>query len=301
MARHVGERPRCPDCGSARQRALGVLPDVAAFAGRRLDAPLAGGRLWHCADCDLRHRHPQLARAEYDRLYDNTQVDAWEAAPLRRDQQLVKRVIEARPGAKSLLDFGCYTGDFLAALPPQLQRCGVEVNRRAAALAAQRAGAEVLPGLDAFAADRRFDVIVSMDVIEHVASPRRLLEALLARLAQGGLLVLTTGDGGHWLWRIAAARWWYCFFPEHIAFVSRGWLRHHAASLGARVVEVRNFNYLEQPGPGALKRWRVFLRYLARPRRHARRRERELAERGHDIGVPGIGLTRDHLLVVLTK
>jgi len=290
--------PNCPDCGSDRLAHLGALPAVPYFAGRPLAAALPGGALWRCRVCDLRFRYPLLA--DYRSLYDNANVQAWSSGPLRHDQRLVREVLEQGNCAGRLLDFGCYSGGFLAQLPQRFERFGVEVSAAAAAIARERAGAQVMGSLDAFAPALRFDAIVAMDVIEHVPSPMVLLQQLLSRLAPGGLLVLTTGDGGNLLWRLAGARWWYCYYPEHIGFISQRWLRFHAARIGCRVARVDTFNYLDEPRRGARRRWRDWLGYLLRPVRHAGKRARHLAEHGSDLGVPGIGLTRDHLLVQLS-
>lgn len=289
--------PACPDCGHAAPRDLGGLPDVPFFAGRRLAAALPGGRLWWCPNCDLRWRWPLPPDAA--KLYDNDAVDAWTLGPMRQDQRLVHELVVAHPQARNVLDFGCYSGEFLARLPSHLQRFGVEVSAAAAALARGRAGATVTPALERHAADLRFDIIVSMDVIEHLPSPRAVLDQLLARLAPGGLLVITTGDGGNRLWRWVGPRWWYCYFPEHIAFISRRWLASHVAAAGARLLDVRTFNYLQEPG--ALKRWWNWLKYLARPGHQARKRARHLETTGRDLAVPGGGLARDHLLVQITR
>jgi len=295
----------CPDCGSKHLRRMGQLPDVAFFAGQRLERPLPGGALLHCADCDLRFRHPHLGADAYQRLYDNALVDAWAAAPtLRRDQQLVQTAVQqaVEAGARSVLDFGCYSGDFLAALPETLRKFGVEVNAAAAAVAAQRAGARIERALEGFGDAQRFDVIIALDVIEHVPSPRALLDQWLARLAPGGTLIVTTGDGANGLWRLVGARWWYCYFPEHIAFVSERWLRHHAPVLHASVREVRRFAYLgSEQLPGFVGRWKPLLRHLLAPAAHGRRQQRHFEQHGTDLGVPGIGLTRDHLLLVIGR
>ena len=291
--------PTCPDCGGERIERVGALPDVAYFSGRPLGAPLPGGSLMHCQTCDLRFRWPQLP--DYDRLYDNAAVDAWEIGPLRKDQRLVQAALATRPHARSLLDFGCYSGGFLAGVPPHFARYGVEVASAAAAVAARESGATVRPSLEQFPAELKFDVIVSMDVIEHVRSPRALLAAWLERLAPGGLLVITTGDGAHPLWRLVGARWWYCYYPEHIAFISTRWLHCHAAALGARIEGIESFNYLDDPAANAGDRWTAWLKYLLRPAHHARKRARVMREQGRDAGVPGMGLARDHLLVLLAK
>ena len=292
--------PICPDCRGGYLRSLGRLPDVAFFAGRALAQPLPGGELLRCPRCDLRLRWPRLP--DYDALYDNTAVDAWAARALRRDQRLVQALVEAETGAASVLDFGCYTGGLLAQLPTHLAKYGVEVAQAAAAMAEATAGARVVSTLDAFPHDLRFDIVLAMDVIEHVPSPRALLEALLSRLEPGGSLVVTTGDGGNALWRAVGSRWWYCYYPEHIAFISARWLRFHARALGARVQGRHAFNYLEAEVAAArMKRWWGWLKYLSRPRHHARKRAEHLARHGSDLGVPGLGLSRDHLLLRLTK
>ncbi|MBL8342034.1 MAG: class I SAM-dependent methyltransferase [Rubrivivax sp.] len=289
--------PACPDCGHTPATALGALPDVAFFAGRRLVAPLPGGRLLRCAACDLRWRWPLVTG--FEQLYDNSAVDAWTMGPMRQDQQLVHDIVVSRGQARNVLDFGCYSGEFLARLPARLQRYGVEVSAAAAALAHERAGATVKATLAQQAADLRFDVVVAMDVIEHVPSPRALLGELLERLAPGGLLIITTGDGANALWRMVGPRWWYCYFPEHIAFISRRWLEVHVPAAGAKLLDVQTFNYLQQPG--AAKRWWGWLKYLVRPAHQARKRVRHLQETGRDLGVPGGGLVRDHLLVQVAR
>lgn len=294
----------CPDCGASGAADLGALPDSAVFAGLALAEPLPGGRLRHCRRCDLRWRDPPLSAERYAALYDNTRVDVWRPGPLRRDQRLVLDACQGLAPGASVLDFGCYTGALLAALPPGVRRCGVELNAAAAAQAREHAGAEVVAQLADWPAEQRFDLIVAMDVIEHVHSPRALAAELLERLAPGGRLIVTTGDGGNRLWGLLGARWWYCSWPEHIAFVSARWLDVHLPALGARCVGLRRFNYLERPEQDRAKRWRRFLRWWWWPSLDAHRRAQRRARLGAEAaeeGVPGIGLTADHLLIVLER
>src|SRR6476620_9203905 len=46
--------------------------------------------------------------------------------------------------------------------------------------------------------DGQFDVVTSMEVIEHVADPGLFLKALAARLAPGGLMILSTPNATGW-------------------------------------------------------------------------------------------------------
>jgi SAM-dependent methyltransferase len=280
---------------------MGTLPDVQYFAGRRLDAALHGGVLAECSVCGLVFRSPSLGAAVYRQLYDNASKETWDTGSLRTDQSLVRAYLEQLPAGSRVLDFGCYTGDLLRALSDKFQKFGVEINASAARHAAQVSGARVEADLSDFPAEVRFDVIVAVDVIEHLESPRALLETLASRLSPSGSIVLTTGDGAHWLWRVFGARWWYCYFPEHVAFISRRWIAFHAARLGLEIQAASNFRYLSV-GPG---RWfgRVarLLAYGAVPWLYARLRKRRMAQAGGDFGVPGMGVAADHLMVVLAR
>ena len=98
---------------------------------------------------------------------------------------------------KTALDVGCGAG--LLAGP--LARLGAKVT-------AIDAAAELIDVARAHAAgqgldidyrhaaaeelDGRFDLVTSMEVIEHVADPQAFLDSLAARLAPGGLLILST-------------------------------------------------------------------------------------------------------------
>jgi 2-polyprenyl-6-hydroxyphenyl methylase/3-demethylubiquinone-9 3-methyltransferase len=104
---------------------------------------------------------------------------------------------------KSALDVGCGAG--LLAEP--LARLGAKVT-----------GADAAPELIAVAREHsaamglqvdyrvggvesltgQFDLITSMEVIEHVADPAAFLQALAARLAPNGLLILSTPNATGW-------------------------------------------------------------------------------------------------------
>ena len=104
---------------------------------------------------------------------------------------------------KSALDVGCGAG--LLAEP--LARLGAKVTAIDAApelIAAAQAHAEG----SGLAIDYRataledlggaFDLVTSLEVVEHVADPRSFVKALAARLAPGGLLILSTPNRTAW-------------------------------------------------------------------------------------------------------
>lgn len=104
---------------------------------------------------------------------------------------------------KSALDVGCGAG--LLAEP--LARMGARVTGLDAApelIAAARAhaggqGLEIdYRAVPVEQVEGQFDLVTAMEVIEHVASPEAFLHSLRARLALGGLLILSTPNRTAW-------------------------------------------------------------------------------------------------------
>jgi len=122
---------------------------------------------------------------------------------------------------KTALDVGCGAG--LLAEP--LARLGAKVTAIDAAaplIDAARAHAEG-QGLaidyrhsTVELLDGRFDLVTSMEVIEHVADPRAFLQSLVARLAPGGLLILSTPN------RTAKSRLLMITIAEGIGQIPKG-------------------------------------------------------------------------------
>jgi SAM-dependent methyltransferase len=292
--------PTCPTCQSRDSTLLGKLPDSDCFAGKTLVRALPGGWLYRCTQCRLKFRYPLQAAEIYHALYDNAETTAWSATTSRPDWDLLVKQIDAlKPRGGRILDFGCYTGGLLSQLDSRHERFGVEINRSASRVARETTGAEVWSSIEDIPPER-FDVIVVADVIEHVPDPRSLLELLATRLAADGLVIFTTGDADNPLWNRFGANWWYCFYPEHIAFVSRAWVELALCQQGWEMLHCEHFRY-RRLGPlvrlielalvyayGLLPRLYLYIGNLLRRWRGRR----------PISGVAGNGVSADHLLIV---
>lgn len=108
-----------------------------------------------------------------------------------------------RAQANTVLDLGCGNGWFTAAL----QRCGFEMvgvdhSHSGIDIASRRhpeVGYRQHDLMQPLAPDLvgRFDAVVSVEVIEHLLLPRKLIEAALTALKPGGLLIVTAPFHGY--------------------------------------------------------------------------------------------------------
>ncbi len=125
-------------------------------------------------------------------------------------------------GDKTALDVGCGAG--LLAEP--LARLGAQVTgvdaapenigAAAAHAAAMGLSIEYLAGGVEAIAGRRFDLVTSLEVIEHVADPRAFVAGLAEAVAPGGLLVVSTPN------RTALSRLAMITVAEGVGMIPRG-------------------------------------------------------------------------------
>lgn len=294
----------CPCCAGKELLEIGKLPDSLWFAGSRLEQPIPGGWLFLCRTCGLKFRNPANTDADYSRLYDNAVTATWSAETDRTDWDLIARYIsEMLPQGGKVLDFGCYTGGLLARLGPQYQRYGVEVNRVAADIASQSIGRNVWSSIDDVSGELRFDVVIAADVVEHLRNPLSLVRQLTSKLSDSGVLIMTTGDADNYLWNRFGANWWYCFYPEHITFVSRDWLRYVSEVTGIGVVHCETFRYARLSRARQVSDLLQTYFYGVFPTLYLSlaRLLRKMLGRPDTTSIPGAGLSRDHLFIVLKR
>jgi len=104
---------------------------------------------------------------------------------------------------RTALDVGCGAGllaEPLARLGAKVT--GVDASPQVIAIAREHATAVGLAidyhAGDVHELDGQFDLVTSLEVIEHVADPAEFLKALAKRLAPGGLLILSTPNATGW-------------------------------------------------------------------------------------------------------
>ena len=136
-----------------------------------------------------------------------------------------------------LLEIGCAYGFFLNEAMRYFEVSGIELSDDAATHCRQ-AGLNVVSGEADETNLKRFgnmDVIVMLDVIEHLRDPYGTLSACAKKLNPGGIIVLTTGDFGSSLARLTGAKWRLMTPPQHQWFFTAESIRRWSAHLGMKL------------------------------------------------------------------
>jgi SAM-dependent methyltransferase len=209
--------------------------------------------LYHLNGCDiLRCRTCGLGQAEtqafdpasyYNGEYffgeqSDGYADYLAAEPVLRREfaRTVAFIRQWRNGGR-LLEIGCAYGFFLHEAKEYFDVSGIELAADAA-IYCQRSGLSVLPGVvdeTTLHRDEKVDVIVMLDVIEHLPDPRGTLLLLSRHLGPGGIMAITTGDFGSVAARLCGRYWRLMTPPQHLWFFGRESINRLAGSLGLRV------------------------------------------------------------------
>jgi len=105
------------------------------------------------------------------------------------------------PDGARILDAGCGSGRNMLELARLGTVTGIEMSETSVALARERSVGEVIAGsvLDMPFADDSFELIVSLDVIEHLEDDLGALREFRRAIAPGGTLLVTV-PAYQWLW-----------------------------------------------------------------------------------------------------
>ena len=232
------------------------------------------GDLYRCADCGTVSQ-PSLPGGEslhdlYREMTDSEYLS--EEAGRRATAGRLLEMIGTYVPAGRLLDVGCGHGLLLdEARRRGYQVKGLELSAANAGYARDVLNLDVEEtGLESFASQEGFDVVVLADVIEHLDDPVAAIEHCRKLLVPGGVLCVVTPDPSARIARFAGSKWWG-FVPAHTFLMPRRTLHELLSGAGLICSEnadlVRSFE-LSYWIQGLADRGGVFglLRPLARSR-----------------------------------
>lgn len=143
-----------------------------------------------------------------------------------------------RRGTGRLLDIGCNEGRGLRLYAANgFTVEGLEFNE-IAAVEARRSGFTVHTcPLEALKPEKRFDVAVLSNVLEHSLEPRKMLEEVRRVLNPGGQVWISCPNGASWQRNVFGRSWINWHVPFHISYFSQATLRRLLQQSGFAAAE----------------------------------------------------------------
>jgi SAM-dependent methyltransferase len=142
-----------------------------------------------------------MERVVYRQMAELDQRHWWYRARRQILAELIRREAMPPPDSK-ILEIGCGTGHNFEMLRPFGALDAIELDEEARSIAEERLGQRVmdsrLPGLEGVR-DRHYDLIATLDVIEHIDDDAAALAAIATKLKPGGKLVMTV-PAHQWMW-----------------------------------------------------------------------------------------------------
>ena len=150
--------------------------------------------LYYCNSCYSMF-NPSGYRENNDVLKSDLEwhINNFDEHKIASDRLVIKQLMEAHPRAKTFLDIGCGIGaTVMQARDMGLEAEGVEPNRYAVDYAKEKLSLNLT--CNYFRKDlyeRKFDLIVCDQVLEHLENPRQLFEAAVYSLNRPGLIYIS--------------------------------------------------------------------------------------------------------------
>ena len=190
--------------------------------------------LWRCVNCETLHCKEGVDLAHYYRGYF---AHTYKIDPFLRNVygNRVRQLRRAGWDAKqATLDYGCAGGLFVQYLQ---------------ALSVGAAGDDPFTpgGDDAARLERKYDSVVSYDVIEHDEDPRGWMQRMIKLVKPGGLLLVATPDGARF--KVRDQHLPYGHVPYHRHILSQQALTGLGRSLGLTPILVEHRDFLSSLRP----------------------------------------------------
>jgi 2-polyprenyl-3-methyl-5-hydroxy-6-metoxy-1,4-benzoquinol methylase len=156
-------------------------------------------------------------------------------------RETLRRLLTFEVRQGRLLEFGCAYGFFLDEARTVFGSAhGIEISEDAARVCRSR-GLDVVSGVvDEATLVGKYDVVVGLDVIEHVPDPRATLALLAAHMDAAAVLMMTTGDWSSWLARLTGPKWRLMTPPQHLSFFTAQAMRRMLEATGFRVLSLNH-------------------------------------------------------------
>lgn len=247
----VAPPQKCVVCDHTIMQPWGEIHKHSSSAERKNGADLYYAGMYQtfiCTKCSLVMKSPTPDADALAKYYANTSEGEWginNTASIRHFDLLETIALNSSRLQSNfrVLDYGCSNGELLKSWGNKWKKFGVEPSQAASTLA-NKNGLTIIDPKELENYHNHFDVIVCVDVIEHILEPKEEVQNLLSTLRTGGKLIFITGNASNIAFKVAKGGYWYCDIPEHVVFFSVDSFKELGRQLSMRMVDVREISHL---------------------------------------------------------
>jgi len=209
-------------------------------------------RIFKCRLCGSLIIDPVPTRSQLEHYYQqyalvfdqHHQACVWNR---RRVLPFVQKIAETMPAGK-ILDIGCADGSLLGLLPDKHRKYGLDISAAACSQASAHCDQTINAPFEQAEFSTRFDLIIALDLLEHVVDPVRVLNKIGDCLAPDGQLIIETGNASSLGARVLQTDWYYTSIFGHIAVLSSRTVSELTGQAGIEQLEL-SLGRHHYPGP----------------------------------------------------
>lgn len=239
----------CPACYSNNFIWIGEIPQqMNTFTWNKLSFCCLRTNLMQCKDCNLYFKWSRFSKEQLDAFYQNVNPETWQYALRdRKDWRIAKDWINKTINEGSILDIGCWDGEFLESLEGTWRRFEIEINPVSANKALAKGIEIIVQNISEMESlSIKFNVTTAFDLIEHVEYPLNFIASMAKITKNNGFIIISSGNIDAMTWKLSGSRYWYCSLPEHISFTNIAWYKFAANKLDLEIQYTEKFSHLSK-------------------------------------------------------
>lgn len=233
---------QCPICRSGKFK---LLYD---FSGKEFQCYPVPGKILRCKECGFLYKEfDKKLNDVYDDVYAQEYLALEEYHSGDKTRKFFKRVLRKSDklgeGMK-LLDVGCGVGTALeVARDMGFEAEGVELNQKLSEIARKKGFVVYNDFVEYLSFPHKYDIIIMMDLIEHLSDPLSVLNSLKNNLSDNGVIIIYTPN--HRSLIVSVFRLLYSlgykkpavltFASNHISFFDNCSIQVAAANCGMKI------------------------------------------------------------------
>jgi 2-polyprenyl-3-methyl-5-hydroxy-6-metoxy-1,4-benzoquinol methylase len=238
----------CPLCRSTRASLHAVAQDIEYFTSSQKF------HFFRCEACDVLFVSPML-HDRLDEIYPDNyysfrpgKAGLVQRAKLALDQRMFGAILRQIPGPSlAVLDVGGGTGWLLGSVmasdPREMVAQIVDIDPLAKGVAEKAGYRYFLGPIEKFETEKKYDLILMLNLIEHVRRPDEVLAKARSMLSRNGSLLIKTPNFMAWDARLFRHRSWGGYHaPRHFVLFNRDSFTRLACAQGLRVA---SFSYTQ--------------------------------------------------------